>query len=140
MLATADPRIAKIATKNNVGAYLGYQNGLTSGPKKLDTISWIGDKYIRDPAGSVPFFKSCETYYNLAEAAMLGYNVNVTAKDAYEKAVKLSMAENNVSEANVTTYLTGAGQWNNTKERIWWDMWVALFKENYEAWSLYRRT
>jgi len=140
MLKTADPRISTIATKNNAGAYLGYQNGLTSGPKKLDTISWIGDKYIRDPAGSIPFLKSCETYYNLAEAAMLGYNVGITAKVAYEKAVNLSMQENNVSDADVKTYLAGAGQWNNTKERIWWDMWVALFKENYEAWSLYRRT
>lgn len=140
MLETKDPRIAAIATKNNVGAYLGYKNGLTSGPAKLDTISWIGDKYMRDPAGFIPFYKSCETYYNLAEAAMLGYNVGITAKDAYEKAVNLSMLENNVSQANITTYLAGAGKWNNTKERIWWDMWVALFKENYEAWSLYRRT
>ena len=37
-------------------------------------------------------------------------------------------------------YLAGNGKWDNTKARIWWEQWVALFKENHEAWCLYRRT
>lgn len=140
MLSTADPRISAIAQKTNSDNYKGYQNGAKSGPSVLKSISWIGEKYMNNPGGSVPFYKSCETYYNLAEAAMLGYNVGTTAKDAYEKAVNLSMQENGVDQAAIDAYLTAKGEWNNTKERIWWDMWVALFKENYEAWSLYRRT
>ncbi|MCW8311366.1 MULTISPECIES: SusD/RagB family nutrient-binding outer membrane lipoprotein [Sphingobacterium] len=140
MVANHDPRIEAIAQKTNDDTYRGYPNGAKSGPPVLRSVSWIGEKYMNDPAGAVPFFKSCETYYNLAEAAMLGYNVGITAKDAYEKAVGLSMMENNVSQTDISTYLAGAGKWNNTKERIWWDMWIALFKENYEAWSLYRRT
>lgn len=71
---------------------------------------------------------------------MLGYSVGSTAKEAYEMAVRLSMKENNVSDADADTYLTGAGKWDGTKDRIYWDEWVALFKNNFEAWCLYRRT
>ncbi|UIR54632.1 SusD/RagB family nutrient-binding outer membrane lipoprotein [Sphingobacterium sp. SRCM116780] len=140
MKSVNDPRIAAVAQKNNTGEYVGFKNGLTSGPPVLRSVSWIGNHYINDPAGSTPFYKSCETYYTLAEAAMLGYNVGISAKDAYEKAVKLSMEDNEVAQTDITAYLAAGGKWNNTKERIWWDMWVALFKENFEAWSLYRRT
>lgn len=135
-----DPRIAAVAQKTNTGKYLGFENGPTSGPTVLRSVSWIGEHYINDPAGSTPFFKSCETYYILAEAAMLGYNVGMTAEDAYNKAVMISMEDNGVSDLDAKAYLADKGKFNNTKERIWWDMWTALFKENYEAWALYRRT
>lgn len=140
MMATKDPRIAAIAQKTNDNTYRGYPNGEKSGPSSLRSISWIGEKYMSDAGGFVPFYKSCETYYILAEAALLGYNVGTTAADAYKKAVTLSMEEHDVAQADIDTYLAGAGAWDGTKERIWWDTWVALFKENAEAWSLYRRT
>ncbi|MFD1771147.1 SusD/RagB family nutrient-binding outer membrane lipoprotein [Sphingobacterium suaedae] len=135
-----DPRLAKVANKANDGEYRGYQNGAASAPSNLASISFIGDKYMKDPVGFTPFYKSCETFYILAEAAMLGYNVGMSAEDAYEKAVRLSMEDNQIGTAAVDAYLAGKGEWDNTKERIWWDMWVALFKENFEAWNLYRRT
>jgi len=135
-----DPRIAAVAQKANTGTYVGYQNGLPSGPAVLRSVSWIGEYYINNPSGYTPFYKSCETYYILAEAAMLGYNVGMTAESAYNKAVMISMKDNGVSDADAQTYLAGKGKFDNTKEKIWWDMWTALFKENYEAWSLYRRT
>ena len=50
------------------------------------------------------------------------------------------MEDNQIAEADIVKYLAGKGKWNNTKERIYWDMWVALFKNNFEAWTLYRRT
>lgn len=135
-----DPRIASIAQKTNSGTYVGYKNGLTTSPSPLRSVSWIGEHYINDAAGYTPFYRSSETYYILAEAAMLGYNVGISAKDAYNKAVMISMEDNGVSEADAKAYLADKGAFNDTKERIWWDMWVALFKENYEAWALYRRT
>jgi hypothetical protein len=140
LLEMEDPRIGKVANKANDGQYRGYQNGAASTPTPLTSISFIGDKYMNDPVGFTPFYKSCETFYILAEAAMLGYNVGITAEDAYEKAVRLSMEDNQIDAEATDAYLVGKGKWNNTKERIWWDMWVALFKENFEAWSLYRRT
>lgn len=71
---------------------------------------------------------------------MLGYNVGISAAEAYEKAVRLSMEDNDISEEETNAYLAGKGKWDNTLARIWWYQWVALFKENHEAWCLYRRT
>lgn len=140
LLEMEDPRIAKVANKASDGEYRGYLNGALGSPSPLSSISFIGDKYMNDAAGFTPFYKSAETFYIYAEAAMLGYNVGMTAKEAYEKAVRLSMEDNQIASSAVDAYLAGKGRWNNTKERIWWDMWVALFKENFEAWNLYRRT
>lgn len=140
LLEMEDPRIAKVANKTSDDTYRGYINGAPGSPSSLTSISFIGDKYMKDAAGFTPFYKSSETYYIYAEAAMLGYNVGMTAQAAYEKAVRLSMEDNQIATAAIDKYLAGKGKWNNTKERIWWDMWVALFKENFEAWSLYRRT
>lgn len=137
---TNDPRIARVANLASDGTYRGYQNGAASSPANLSRISFIGDKYMNDAVGFTPFFKSCESYYIIAEAAMLGYSVGISAQDAYEKAVRLSMEDNGIATSAVDTYLAGKGKWNNTKERIWWDEWVALFKDNFEAWTLYRRT
>jgi len=131
------PAIAKPATIDN--QYHGFENGAKSSPQ-LNTVSRIGAMYRDNPTGFTPFYKSCETYYIIAEAAMLGYEVGMSAAEAYDKAVRLSMEDNGVSDANATAYLNGKGKWDNTKERIWWDQWVALFKENHEAWCLYRRT
>jgi len=141
MKAMEDPRIASIAkpaTKD--GEYRGFQNGSPSTPPDRTIFSRIGSMYRDNPSGFTPFYKSCETYYILAEAAMLGWNIGMTAQEAYEKAVRLSMEDNNISTDDANTYLAGKGKWDNTKERIWWDQWVALFKENMEAWCLYRRT
>jgi hypothetical protein len=140
LLEMDDPRIAVVANKAGDGQYRGYQNGAASAPPSLTSISFIGDHYMNNAAGFTPFFKSCETYYILAEAAMLGYNVGMTAEEAYEKAVGLSMEDNGIDAESTADYLEGKGKWNNTKERIWWDQWVALFKDNFEAWTLYRRT
>lgn len=135
-----DPRMKVVANAADDGEYRGYQNGAAATPPKLSHISYIGDRYMKNAAGFTPFFKSCESYYIMAEAAMLGYSVGMSAQEAYEKAVRLSMEDNGLTTADADAYLAGKGKWNNTKERIWWDEWVALFKDNFEAWTLYRRT
>ena len=96
--------------------------------------------YREDPAGFTPVLKSCENYFIMAEAALLGWNVGISAQEAYETAVKISMDDNGVSATDAETYLANAGKWDNSFERIYMEEWVALFKENCEAWSLYRRT
>lgn len=140
LLDMQDPRIHAVAKPATVDdEYRGFQNG-PSGQPQLNTISRPGAIYRDDPAGFYPYFKASESYYILAEAAMNGWNVGMTAQAAYEKAVRISMEENQVSEEDTEAYLTGKGKWDNTKERIWWDMWVSLFKNNFEAWALFRRT
>ena len=134
-----DPRIqAIVKPAPSDGEYRGYVNGGPTAP--LNDVSRIGVLYRETPGGYTYFYKPCETYYIFAEAAMLGMNVGMTAQEAYEKAVILSMEDNKISAEAINAYLAGKGKWDNTIERIWWDQWIALFKENMEAWCLYRRT
>lgn len=141
LLSTEDPRISAIMQPAaSDGEYRGYENGALSAPSNIQTISRMGVMYREDPAGFTPLLKSCENYFIMAEAAMRGWNVGISAQEAYETAVKISMEDNGVSAADAETYLANAGKWDNTLERIYMEEWVALFKENCEAWSLYRRT
>lgn len=136
-----DPRIkaiAKPATRD--GEYRGFQNGPASLPEDNGLISRIGTMYREEAAGFTPFMKASEVSYIKAEAAMLGYNVGISAQEAYENAVRLSMEENGISTEEADAFLAGAGKWNNSLEQIYWDEWVSLFKNNFEAWCLYRRT
>lgn len=136
-----DPRISAIMQPAATdGEYRGFENGALSAPSNIQTISRMGVMYREDPVGFTPLLKSCENYFIMAEAAMRGWNVGISAQEAYETAVKLSMDDNGVSAADAETYLANAGKWDNTLERIYMEEWVALFKENCEAWSLYRRT
>ncbi len=136
-----DPRCASIMKPAEAdGQYRGYENGALSAPANLKTVSRVGALYRDVADGFTPFLKSCENYFILAEAALRGWNVGISAKDAYEKAVRLSMDDNEISSEEADKYLAGKGKFDNTLERIYMEEWVALFKEDREAWSLYRRT
>ncbi len=136
-----DPRISAMAKPAGTdGEYRGFENGALNQPSNLNTISRIGTMYRETPDGFTPFLKSCENYFIKAEAALRGWNVGTTAQEAYEEAVRLSMDDNNVSDADTEAYLAGAGAWDGTFERLYMEEWVALFKNCVEAWSLYRRT
>ncbi|MCL3854684.1 SusD/RagB family nutrient-binding outer membrane lipoprotein [Parabacteroides sp. GYB001] len=136
-----DPRIATLAKPAKAdGEYRGFENGAKDAPKSLDDISRMGAKYREDPAGFSPFYRACENYFIMAEAALKGWKVPMTAADAYEKAVRLSMEDNDIDTAAADAYLAGKGKWDGSYECLYFEWWVALFKQNIEAWSLYRRT
>lgn len=141
LLKKEDPRIATLAKPaKSDGEYRGFENGAKDAPKSLDEISRMGAKYRDDPAGFSSFYRACENYFIMAEAAMKGWNVPMAAADAYEKAVRLSMEDNDIDTAAADAYLAGKGKWDNTLECLYFEWWVSLFKESMEAWSLYRRT
>ena len=136
-----DPRIhvyAKPAKSD--GEYRGYENGAKNDPESRDDISRMGAKFREDPAGFSVFYRACENYFIMAEAALNGWNVPMTAADAYEKAVRLSMEDNDIEDADVDAYLAGKGKWDGSYSCLYFEWWVSLFKESMEAWSLYRRT
>jgi hypothetical protein len=136
-----DPRLSVYAKPARTdGAYRGYENGAANDPVDRHAISRIGAKFREDPAGFTPFYRACENYFIMAEAALNGWNVPMTAAEAYEKAVRLSMEDNEITEAAADAYLSDAGKWDGTYARLYFEEWVALFKQNVEAWSLYRRT
>ncbi len=140
---TSDPRLSVYAVPATAtGEYNGYGIGNTVSAV-VSQYSRIGERFMnRDGAsGFTPYFRSAETYFDIAEAALLGWNTGgITAETAYTKAVTLSLEENSVAQADITTYLAGAGKYNGTKNQVYLQLWIALFKQGMEAWSTYRRT
>lgn len=137
-----DPRIAVLAKPaKSDGEYRGFENGAVNPPSLRDSISRMGVLYREDPTGFTPFYQACESYFMMAEAALNGWKVPMSAAEAYEEGVRLSMEDNGIkSEEVITKYLTGPAKWDGTYGRLYFEQWVALFKQNIEAWSLYRRT
>jgi len=119
--------------------YRGYIIGAGSNPPAKNYSVW-GYRYGQDLGGFSPYMRVAEVYFHIAEAAMLGYNTGLTAEAAYTKGVTLSLEENGVSAADAEAYLEAAGKFNNTKKQIWYEEWVAMFKQGMEGWSIYRRT
>lgn len=76
----------------------------------------------------------------IAEAAMLGWNTGTTAEEAYNKAVRFSMEENSVANADIEAYMAGDGKFTGDKKQVYYERWIAMFKQGMEGWSLYRRT
>ena len=122
--------------------YRGYTIGAKDNAvAKLYSV-W-GYRYGQDLGGFSPWMRVAEVYFHIAEAKMLGYNVGnyaATAEEAYNKAVELSLEENEVSDADAAAYLAGAGKFDGTIKKIWYEEWVAMFKQGMEGWELYRRT
>jgi len=138
--ALSDPRLPVYAIKaTGDGEYRGFTIGAKAQPN-LATVSRIGTKYRKDAAGFSPFMRYAEVMFNVAEAAMLGYNVGMTAEAAYNKAVEASILENGLTQADADAYLAAGAKFNNTKDQLYEQEWLALFKNGMEAWSLYRRT
>ncbi|MCR4844386.1 MAG: SusD/RagB family nutrient-binding outer membrane lipoprotein, partial [Bacteroidales bacterium] len=108
---------ANTSAYSALGAYFQKKDGLT---------------------GFSPWLRSCEVYFAIAYGASKGYNVGMTQKEAYEKAVTLSLEEYGVSEADIETYMAGPGAYDGTAEQLFTQWWISLFKNGQEAWSVYR--
>ncbi|MDR2146056.1 MAG: SusD/RagB family nutrient-binding outer membrane lipoprotein [Tannerella sp.] len=120
--------------------YRGYVIGASSDAVSRLYSIW-NTRFGIDLGGFSPYFRAAEVQFHIAEAAMLGYNTGgISAEDAYTQGVMLSMEENGISTADAEAYLDGAGKFDNTKQKIWYEEWVAMFKQGMEGWSLYRRT
>lgn len=138
----SDPRLSVYATPASANSqYVGYPNGLkayatVSGVSKLGTRFMARDNF----EGFTPYFRSSETYFEIAEASLKGYNTGTSAEEAYNKAVRLSLEENGIPEAEIVSYLSGSAKYDGTKEQLFTQLWISLFKQGMEAWSSYRRS
>jgi hypothetical protein len=143
--ALNDPRLPVYAKENPDGEYVGLVEGAAKGTFNISEISRIGVFYRENPTGHTPFMRYSETMFNVAEAALNGWNVGADAQTAYETALRASLEENQVAEADITTYMGHPRvAWGGTEEenlhKIIKQKWIALFKQGREAWSLQRRT
>ena len=140
-----DPRCSSYfqPTKESVEAgepkYVGYTIGAKANAVASKYSIW-GARFFTDLAGFSPYMRVAEPWFCVAEASMLGWNTGISAEDAYNKAVTYSMEENSVSAEDIADYLANAGKFTNDKKQIYYEEWVAMFKQGMEGWSLYRRT
>lgn len=136
-----DPRLGVYALPaTGTGEYTGYTIGAASQPN-LASISRIGTRFRNVANGFTPMMRSSEVWFFVAEASKLGWSTGMATKTAYEKAVSLSLLENEIGAQSIADYLaTGGGKFADSYEQIYTQQWLALFKQGMEAWSLYRRT
>ena len=138
--ALNDPRLPVYALPaESDGEYRGYTIGAAVQPN-ISTISRIGTRFRKDPTGFSPFMRYSETMFFVAEAAMKGYNAGTTAEQAYNLAVGASVLESGLTQAAADAYLAANAKFNNTTDQLYEQLWISLFKQGMEAWSLYRRT
>ena len=153
MLERNDPRIGVYFTPTPISQNpkdpdykpdLPTYNGYIIGAKANATLKYYSiwaDRFGIDLGGFSPYYRACETYFHIAEAAMLGWKTGgISAEEAYNTGVTLSMEENGIDEDDIEEYLEGEAQFDNTLKMIWYEQWVGLFKNGMEGWSLYRRT
>ena len=174
-----DPRIGVYflpAVKS--ATYEGVRNGLTASQltqtvNLQDANSHVGPRWASTnyPGGTAGYLTtrqnvmaSAEAYFLRAEGALLGWNMNGTAKDLYEAGIKASLAQWGITDAAaVTAYTNGVttpiapGDFLNSPamtnipvkfgatpavqlEQIMTQKWLALFPDGMEAWADYRRS
>ena len=119
--------------------YAGYPVGKKP-YANVSACSALGSRFQKKDGltGFSPWLRSCEPYFAIAYAALKGWNAGMSAKDAYEKGVTLSLQENKIDEADIAAYIAGAGAWDGTEVKLFTQWWISLYKNGQEAWSVYR--
>ncbi len=144
MRSWADPRLPVYAQPNDTGAYVGLQNGLNDGAgPALKHISRFGAYWRESPAANMYFITYAEVLLLEAEAAERGW-ISGNPATLYAAAIRASMEQNGVADADITTYLAqprvvyAGGAAGLTQ--IAYQLWVALYMNGMEAWTEWRRT
>ncbi|PLX25248.1 MAG: SusD/RagB family nutrient-binding outer membrane lipoprotein [Salinivirgaceae bacterium] len=131
MLSTADPRIAVYAEPAaSDGAYRGVVPGIDD--ESLGSIaqySRIGSFYRGNAEGHTPFMRYAEVKFIEAEAN--------SDQVAFEAAIVASFEENELDAGDGAAFAAG---FSVNSDDLYYQKWVALFKQGHEAWAECRRT
>lgn len=165
----ADPRMASYFTKSTFDAtrYIGMRSGESGFDKSA--VSGYSQPNV-SASSKLPVCLAAEVSFLKAEGALRGWNMGGTAKDLYERGIRLSMEQYGIDEATISAYIaddthTPASHANDprgskynysrqTDVKIKWDAdgsdknleriitqkWIANFPLGLEAWAEYRRT
>lgn len=123
----------------NSGQYVGLPLG-TLGQNTPD-LSIMGVAEFRSLDSPTRIMRYSEVMFILAEAALNGWNVGITAQDAYEAAIIASFDEYGL---DVGGYLSepdvdfNGGR--DQRELIGEQKWVALYPDGNQGWAEVRRT
>ena len=164
----------------NLNNYVGIRQGIII-PDKANYIMYstinMPESKMADLTGdgnqitnALPWMKVAESYFLRAEGALRGWNMGGTAKDFYERGIKVSFDEFNIPDHEYFKYIADDSsvaadhfdpfnaennikgmdkctiKWNesDTKEeklhKIINQKWLAMYPEGQEAWSEFRRT
>jgi Starch-binding associating with outer membrane len=150
MLVTNDPRIAKYAQPTDSSqacpvagcypAYVGAPNGVNANTIPLSTASRPTET-IREAQSPSFIMRYEEVLFIRAEAAARGWTTENPAT-LYNAAITASMQFWGVSAADIATYLAQPAVVYNPATaltQIGYQKWVALFNEEIEAYSEWRR-
>ncbi len=135
-----DPRLtvyAEPAAKS--GEYVGLPLGTLG--KNTPELSIEGIKFFQSADTPTRILRYSEVLFIYAEAALNGWNVGISAKDAYEAAIKASFDEYSLS---IGDYLSDPNVafngGKNQRELIGDQKWCALFPDGFQGFAEIRRT
>ena len=172
-----DPRMPVLfQPASGTGTFEGLRNGLTATQLGLplnsnDDNSNVGARWVTGSGASwnnnlsTPrnIMHAAEAYFLRAEGALLGWNMNGTAQQHYEKGIETSMNQWGISNTGtITTYINSTNtpvapadamsspavnnypiKWDASADmqikQIAQQKWLALFPDGFEAWADLRR-
>ncbi len=131
LVAEGDPRLPVIAKPaKSDDTYRGVVPGVSDDNiGNISQYSRIGDLYRGNAMGFTPYMRYSEVLFIIAE-----YNSNQTV---FEDAIVASCVENGIDAATAEAY---AGGYDVNTDDLYYQKWVALFKQGHEAWAETRRT
>ncbi len=135
--------LARLAVYAEPAASSGEYVGLPLGTLGQNTpdLSIMGVAEFRSADSPTRIMRYSEVLFILAEAALNGWNVGMTAEEAYEAAITASFEEYNL---DIDTYLSeplvdfNGGR--NQRELIGEQKWCALYPDGNQGWAEVRRT
>jgi hypothetical protein len=132
----SDPRLPMYASVSKQGGYVG----LVIGAKTNGSESTIDSAFVFNTAGSTYFLKFTEVEFIRAEAVARGF-ISGSAADMYKNAITASMDEYGISSDEINAYLANPTvAWNNDIKRLYFQKWLSLFNQCWEAYAEMRRT
>ncbi|MEO6917418.1 MAG: SusD/RagB family nutrient-binding outer membrane lipoprotein [Chitinophagaceae bacterium] len=134
-----DPRLPVYAEPAaNTGLFTGLALGAEG---NSNALSIMGVARFRAANSPTRMMRYSEVLFIYAEAALNGWNVGMTAKDAYEAAVKASFDEYGIGAGS---YLSGPlvdfNGGTNQRQLIGDQKWCALYPDANQGWAEVRRS
>jgi Starch-binding associating with outer membrane len=141
-----DPRLARLAAKNNAGIYVGVPLGDGNDANLFPKRSWFGPAIIKSFDQPMVLMTAAESFFLQSEAVQRGYTTG-DAKALYEAGITEAFTAAGLTSTEAATYYArttpnvGWAASTDKIEAIITQKWVAMFSlTGFEAWSEVRRT
>jgi hypothetical protein len=141
-----DPRLARLAAKNNAGIYVGVPLGDGNDTNLFPKRSWFGPAIIKSFDQPMVLMTAAESFFLQAEAVQRAFTTG-DAKALYEAGITEAFTAAGLTAAEAATYYArttpniGWAASTDKIEAIITQKWVAMFSlTGFEAWSEVRRT